>query len=71
MKTAGLTTNDLKIMDMDSEELKDYRDRVLNEMLELQVVLDTLADDPGIVFPETSDIVEPYLKKWGRDTIGG
>lgn len=63
MKTAGLTTNDLRIMDMDLDELKEYRNGILNEMLELQVVLDALEGDLGIVYSETSNVVENYLKK--------
>lgn len=62
MITAGLTQNDLKVLDMDLNELKKYQDSLLEELSELNEVLKAVGKDPGMIFSETINRVDTYFE---------
>lgn len=64
MITTGLTDKDLELIEMNLDELKNRRNEVLKEMLELQVVLDAITDDPVFILPKTVNVTDSYIKKW-------
>lgn len=67
MITAGLTNNDLKMLDMSLDELKKYQNGLLKELSDLNEVLDALGKDPGMIFSETVNRVDAYFESRNRE----
>lgn len=62
MITTGLTNSDLKLLDMNLDELKMYQEKIMDELSELNIALDALGKDPEMIFSETVHRVDAYFE---------
>ena len=62
MKTSGLTNSDLKLIDMNLDELKIHQEKIMDELSELNAALEALGKDPGMIFSETVHRVDAYFE---------
>lgn len=62
MITTGLTNSDLKMLDMNLDELKVHQKKIMDELSELNIALEALGKDPGMIFSETIKRVDAYFE---------